>query len=171
MEVWKDIAGYEGLYQVSNLGRVKGLDRVVVNNKYGGNRLIKEAVIQATDTGNGYKIVGLRNEGKRKNFYVHRLVAAAFVPNPNQLTYINHIDYDRGNNTASNLEWVTQKDNVRYSSDRMKKPRAVTRSATGHKYIYLRGGRYRVCLPHQSERSFTNLPDALAYKGVVLDGR
>lgn len=168
MENWKDVAGYEGLYQVSNLGRVKSLERVVINNKYGGKRIVQESIVQATDNGHGYKIVGLHRERKRKNFYVHRLVASAFAPNPDRLTYINHIDYDRGNNNADNLEWCTQKQNTQYSSDRMKKPKSHCRpSNTGHKYIGLRNGRYRVCAPHKTDKTFASLEEALAYRGVV----
>ena len=171
MEIWKDIAGYEGLYQVSNLGRVKSLERVVTNNKHGGKRIVQEAVMQATDNGHGYKIVGLNRERKRKNFYVHRLVASAFVPNPDNLTYINHLDYDRGNNAESNLEWCTQKQNTQYSSDRMKKPKSRCKATnTGYKYIGLRNGRYRVCVRLKADKSFGSLEEALTFREAVLNG-
>jgi hypothetical protein len=172
MEIWKDVAGYEGLYQVSNFGRVKSLERKVKQGKYGNLRVVAEKVLRVSDNGNGYLQVCLRRNNKREQRYIHRLVAQHFVENKNQgCNVVNHKDHDTKNNKASNLEWVTQKDNVLYSVERMKKPRTVIRTATGHKYIYMRDGRYRVCLPHHSERSFANLPDALAYKGVVLDER
>lgn len=170
-EIWKDIKGYEGLYQVSNFGRIKSLERVAKSNKFGGVRTIKEAILHPTDNGNGYKIVGLRKAGRRKNCYIHRLVALAFIPNPNNLKYINHIDYDRENNKVSNLEWCTQKENVNYSRERMSKPRKVAYSKTGHKYIYLRNGKYRVCIPHKSERRFNSLDKALEYKGAIMNER
>ena len=72
--------------------------------------------MQSTDNGNGYKLIGLRKpKHKKKNFYVHRLVAEAFIPNPQNYTYINHKDYDRGNNNVDNLEWCTQSYNNKYS--------------------------------------------------------
>lgn len=162
MEIWKDVQGYEGLYQVSNLGRVKSLP------KYHYKR---ERILKPTDNGNGYKIVGIRENGRRLNFYVHRLVATAFVPNPKRLGYVNHKDYNKDNNMASNLEWCTQKENVNYSIERMKKPRQVTYSSTGHKYIYFRNGKYRVCVPNKIEKRFNTLEMALHYREVVLNER
>ena len=170
-EVWKDIKGYEGIYQVSNLGRIKSLEHTVRSNKCGGVRTIAEAILHPTDNGHGYKIIGLRNKGHRKNYYIHRLVATAFIPNPKQLEYINHIDYDRENNSVDNLEWCTQKDNVNYSKERMSKPRKVTYSNTGHKYIYLRNGKFRVCVPKKSEKGFNTLEEALTYKGAIMNER
>lgn len=70
-EIWKDIKGYEGLYQISNFGRVKSLARYVVNNKNGGKRLMEETLLYPSDNGNGYKIIGLRKSKVRKNHYIH----------------------------------------------------------------------------------------------------
>ena len=99
-EIWKDIEGYEGKYQVSNMGRVKTL-----NYRNSG----KEQILHSNPTG-GYCIVGLCKT-KRKTYYIHRLVAAAFVPNPENKPEVNHINHNKRDNRASNLEWVTQYEN------------------------------------------------------------
>lgn len=99
-EIYKDIKGYEGLYQVSNLGNVRSLR----NNKI---------LIKKTDR-YGYSVVNLANKIV-KTKKVHRLVAEAFIPNPNNLKTVNHIDKNRKNNNVNNLEWLSIKDNVNYS--------------------------------------------------------
>lgn len=106
MEIWKDIKGYEGLYQVSNLGRVKSLERYVENN---GGLQKKEEAIKATriDTG-GYYSTDLYINNEQKTWKVHRLVAMAFIPNPENKPTVNHKDGNKLNNSADNLEWSTQ---------------------------------------------------------------
>ena len=110
-EMWKDIKGYEGIYQVSNLGRVKNILRnrikTLTKNNY-----------------NGYYHVRLGYKDKVKNFYIHRLVAEAFIDNPNQYNIVNHKDFNKANNTFENLEWCNQKYNVNYTwiSGRMPAP-------------------------------------------------
>ena len=103
METWKAIAGYEGLYQVSNLGRVKSL-------WYG-----KEKILKPGKNTWGYLLVSLCKDGHTKQTYVHRLVSEAFIPNPNNLETVNHKDEVKTNNVASNLEWMSREDNVAYS--------------------------------------------------------
>lgn len=113
-EIWKDIPGYEGLYQVSNLGRVKSLERLVNNGvaDYTIAERIKtpsEKINKGRD--NGYLALALYKNNKSKNFYVHRLVAEAFVPNPQRKETVNHINGDKHDNRAQNLEWSTYKEN------------------------------------------------------------
>ena len=112
MEEWRDIAGYEGLYQVSNLGRVRSLDRVVECidsiRRYKG-RMMKQHRKQ-----NGYMECTVQKPGHRKQYLVHRLVAQAFIPNPDNLPEVNHLDENKANNRADNLEWVTQAENNAY---------------------------------------------------------
>ena len=101
-EIWKDIKGYEGLYQVSNLGRVK---RVATN------RILKQAKHHG-----GYMLVRLSKNGKPHTCTVHRLAAQAFIPNPENKPQVNHIDEDKTNNMIPNLEWVTAKENVNHGT-------------------------------------------------------
>lgn len=119
-EIWKDIKGYEGLYQVSNYGRVKSL-------KGTGNGIRKkdDIIILSFRNSNGYNRVHLMKNGKEQNIYVHRLVAEAFIPNPNNYPIVNHKDEDKSNNNVNNLEWCTHKYNVNYgtATERMSKTR------------------------------------------------
>ena len=103
-EVWKDVVGYEGLYQVSNLGRVKSL-------KYGKERILKSANI-----GRGYLKVNLWRNREQKQYLVHRLVGQSFIPNPNNLPEINHRDEDKTNNKVVNLEWCSSKYNANFGT-------------------------------------------------------
>lgn len=108
LEVWKDIAGYEGLYQVSNLGNVRSIKRL-------------EKVLKPQARKHGYLSVCLYGRGGNhrnfRQFSVHRLVAEAFIPNPRGATEVNHIDENKQNNAVDNLEWVTHQENC--STDSM----------------------------------------------------
>jgi hypothetical protein len=101
-EVWKDIKGFDGLYQVSNLGRIKSL-------RYGTN------ILKPFLTGKGYLTVDLCFKGKRKSVRVHRLVADAFIPNPTNKSQINHINGNKKDNSVKNLEWNTQSENINHA--------------------------------------------------------
>lgn len=164
-EVWKPIEGYEGLYEVSNLGRVRSLE---FRNGSGRHRRI--TVLSPTDNGHGYKIIGLLVNGKRKNHYVHRLVAKAFVPNPDSLPVIDHIDHDRGNNVADNLRWMTQGDNVRYSRGLMCKPRQKPMANTGERYIskQKKDGRYRLTIRRKQIGVFDTIENAVEVRDEIL---
>lgn len=105
LEIWRDIEGYEGIYQVSNLGNVRTL-------KWYGGTQVKS--IAQTDNGTGYKKVALSKQGKQKQLLVHRLVAMAFIPNPNNYEFVNHKDEDKTNNVVDNLEWCTKSYNSIY---------------------------------------------------------
>ena len=115
-EIWKDIKGYEGRYQVSNMGRVKSLKRTVTK-KNGRKQTIQERFLKPRGNSNGYLRVYLREGGDTgKNFSVHRLVCEAFHENPENKPCVNHIDENKVNNVASNLEWCTVKENCNHGT-------------------------------------------------------
>lgn len=111
-EIWKDILGYEGIYQVSNLGNVKSLDRDYIAGS-GSIRHISEHFIKPFKTPKGYLTVQLFKNGKGRTTLVHRLVAEAFIPNPDNKPQVDHINGDKKLNVASNLRWATNEENCR----------------------------------------------------------
>lgn len=118
-EVFKDILGYEGLYQISNYGRVKSLKRKNIFycglRKEYAERPVKEKILSISKSNRGYLQVCLTKNGKYKTFLVHRLVAQTFIPNPlNKLT-VNHIDGNKENNCVNNLEWATSSENIKHA--------------------------------------------------------
>ncbi|HJZ23679.1 MAG TPA: NUMOD4 domain-containing protein [Candidatus Babeliales bacterium] len=110
MEVWKDIIGYEGLYQVNNLGKIKTLSGFVRHNLYGKMK-VNEKIHKEYYTSRGYVRVNLRKNNKLKTHHVHRLVALSFIPNPNNKYQINHINGIKIDNKVENLEWCTNEEN------------------------------------------------------------
>lgn len=119
-EIWKDVVGYEGLYQVSNIGNVKSLN---------WRGLGKPKNLYLKPHNKGYLQVELAKDGNKKCYTVHQLVATAFIPNPNNLAQINHKDEDKKNNRVDNLEWCTRSYNAAYSIDRHpeRKPNGIGR--------------------------------------------
>ena len=116
-EIWKDIEGYEGLYQVSNLGRVKSLNRDhQANSRWGKTmkRVIKEKLLKEDKTGR-YLRVSLSKNGIKQRFSINRLVAQAFIPNIKNKPQVNHKDGNRDNNQVENLEWCTAKENMQHA--------------------------------------------------------
>ena len=123
MEIWKDIDNFIGKYQISNYGRVKSL------NYWGGK---KEGIMKPVPDKNGYLCVGLKNsdDGRKEIcLKIHRLVAIAFIPNPQNLPQVNHKDEDRTNNCVENLEWCDVRYNLNYGSHNEK----LRKSLTGRK--------------------------------------
>jgi len=106
MEIWKNVKGYEGYYQVSNKGRVRSIDRVIPDG-----RKYKGCIRVLCNDKDGYPYVVLAKNGKNKTLKIHRLVATTFIPNPQNKYAINHIDGNKENNSVENLEWVTQSEN------------------------------------------------------------
>lgn len=105
-EIWKPVKGYEGEYEVSNLGRVKSLPRKTTSGK----------LLKYSDNGNGYQHLVLTKNGSQRDFYVHRLVAQTFIPNPDNLPEVNHKDENKANNCVDNLEWCNKKYNMNYGT-------------------------------------------------------
>ena len=114
-EEWRPVCGFEGLYEVSNLGRIKSLSRIIRANTC-GKRIIPERILSNCINGSGYCTVVLCKNGKHTTFLVHRLVAEAFIPNPNNYPQVNHKDENPSNNCVENLEWCDQKYNSNYGT-------------------------------------------------------
>ena len=116
MENWKSVVGYEGLYEVSDLGRVKSL--------WHG----KDKILKPWKTHKGYLRVNLYKDGQRKMQFVHRLAAEAFIQNPNNLETVNHKDEDKTNNTVINLEWMSREDNNNYGTRNKRAGEAISKA-------------------------------------------
>lgn len=138
METWKDIKGYDGLYQVSNLGRVYGLT---------ANKVVKPHL-----NNSGYLRVDLYKGGKGKRFFVHRLVAETYIPNPNNYPQINHKDENKTNNQVTNLEFCDEKYNNNYGTGQQ-------RSAEKHK---------KAVFCAELKRSFKSITEASRKTGICL---
>lgn len=179
-EIWVAIDGYNGAYEVSNFGHIRSRCRKrLVKNRYGNTsyRTDRGKDIAPVDNGNGYLYVTLNANGKRKNHYIHRLVADAFCEKKQPDAVVNHKDRNRKNNHADNLEWCTQRENVLHSAPLMRRPKSkCKRTNTGEKYIsfYLLDGkcpRYRLNIRQQNVyKVFFSLEQAVAYRNEVMSG-
>lgn len=114
MENWKDIQGYEGHFQISDQGRIKSLKRQVPHKKR-GTLLVDEKILKPSIKAEGYEIIHLKVKGISKGHNVHRLVAEAFIPRVLEKPHVNHMDGDKTNNKASNLEWVSCNENMEHA--------------------------------------------------------
>ena len=124
-EIWKQVKGYEGIYEVSNLGRVKSLARTV-RAIYGrathySEQKVKERILKPSFSTYGYAYVALARNGKSKTTLVHRIVAEAFIPNPDDLPCVNHKDENPSNDCVDNLEWCTYSYNNTYKNIHLRK--------------------------------------------------
>ena len=113
-EIWKDIQGYEGEYQVSNLGRIKSLPRKRVTPT-GWPYLSKGKILTPKLRKDGYLEISLRTKGKGKSYFIHRLVAQAFIPNPYNKPQVNHLNGKKSDNRIENLECATRKENMQHA--------------------------------------------------------
>ena len=131
MEIWKDIEGYEGLYQVSNKGRAKRLQ---------SKGCKQERILTPVKNRCGYLRVTLCKDGQRRIYSVHRLVVQTFLPNPDNLPQVNHIDENKTNNTISNLEWCTNEYNCNHDTHNERSAKTKSKPVLGislDKKIYL----------------------------------
>lgn len=142
-EIWRNIPNYEGLYKVSNLGRVRSVDRLVTY-KNGVHHLHKGKLISYDTDVNGYYYIYLYKHGKRKAFKVHRLVALAFISNPHHYPCINHKDENRQNNNVNNLEWCTVKYNNNYGHHAIKERKSMLNNKLKSKPVlqYTKDGKF-----------------------------
>lgn len=204
-EVWKDVDGYEELYQISNLGRVRRLKGycqldnnkrryrayVYVNRKKIsiGTYETKQQAKVARDiyvnmhpecywyqiinphVVRDYYSVSLSKDCVCKHYYIHRLVAKAFIPNPNNYPVVNHRDYNKLNNRVDNLEWCTQEFNVRHSSEYMKIPKTKDIRQKFEKYIRKKGDKYELCIRlngYRYYKRFQDLNQAIEQRDDIL---
>lgn len=127
-EKWEEIKGFNGRYFVSTLGNIKSVYTYRYNNKTKKPELLYRAkILKASIDKQGYKTVNLWNNGQKKTYKIHRLVAKTFIPNPNNYLVINHIDENKMNNDISNLEWCTQKHNILHSVKKLAQRRKIVR--------------------------------------------
>lgn len=164
---WRDVVGYEGLYQVSDHGDVRSVDRITTGDR---NRKIKGKQLKQTKSTTGYYKVELCKDGHAISTKVHRIVANAFINNPENKPYINHIDNNPLNNFVENLEWCTQKENIQHAIkigaiSYTRKPRVATDEiieSVLNEYI-----------PYDREHSIRaisrrlGIPDATIYAGIA----
>ena len=120
-EVWKDVPNYEGIYKVSNFGRIKMVKRTLIDSL--GKKINKKEHILKPRTGNRYYMIALYKNGKREDLLLHRLIAQTFIPNPENKPFVNHKDENCFNNCSDNLMWCTQKENMNWGTinERMSK--------------------------------------------------
>ena len=162
-EIWKAVRYYEGLYEVSNYGRVRSLERIVID-KNGKCKTVHGKFLTQHDNGRGYLFVNLYKNDKCKREYVHRLVALAFIENPNKLPQVNHKDEDKQNNYVENLEWCDSKYNNNYGNHISKMISTCTKNGGYEQF---------------SERMKKDNPNKGQYKGgdnshakkVICDGK
>ena len=131
-EKWRPVVGYEGLYEISNLGRVKSVERTMpytFRTKSGELRdshyHVSEKILKQGRRIDGYADVSLSRNGVTILHCVHRLLAEAWVPNPNHYKYVNHIDLDKTNNSLNNLEWISNSGNVNHAVERYSNPQSI----------------------------------------------
>lgn len=117
IEEWRPIVDYEGFYEVSNLGNLHSVDRVIHRDSVQGDMLIHGRLIYPTPTPKGYMRVQLSKQGRRRNHMVHVLVAKTFIPNPENKPEVNHDDGIKSNNKVGNLLWATQSENQQHAYD------------------------------------------------------
>lgn len=115
-EIWSEVKGYEGLYEISSYGNIRSIDRRF-KDSIGRNRLIKSTLLKTRKNKNGYIDIVLLKEGRQSSFLIHRLVALNFIINNDNKEQINHKDGNKQNNNICNLEWCTRKENIKHSFD------------------------------------------------------
>lgn len=168
-EEWREIPGYDGRYQVSSLGNFRSVstNRCIHGSLTKIKRIRNFSLI---DNGNGYLYVSVSDNGKRRNIYIHRAVAEAFIPHEKGKNVVNHKDFNKKNNCVENLEWCDQRQNVQYSSHRMKKPKSACRNTnTGEKYITLKRGKYVLNIKGRICKTFSDLSEAKMCKEEILN--
>lgn len=150
-EIWKEIPGYEGYFEVSNLGNFRSKDRII-KYKQNGTRLYPGKMLKVEQMQDGYQRIVLMKDAVKKRYMCHRLVALTFIPNPDELPQVNHKDGIRNNNCVENLEWCTQSQNEKHSIQVLGK---TMKGKTNSKPVY--------CL--ELDRTFNSMRQATEFLG------
>ena len=150
-EIWKEIPGYEGYFEVSNFGNFRSLDRII-KYKNNGFRKYPGKMLKVEQMQDGYQRIVLMKDAIKKRYMCHRLVALAFIDNPNNLPQVNHKDGIKNNNHVDNLEWCTQSQNERHSINTLGK---TMKGKTNSKPVY--------CL--ELDRNFESMSQAIKFLG------
>ena len=171
----KAVKGYEGYYEVDMYGRVYSLERTITVNDNGRvyEKPVKECELSQSTHSAGYKTVGLTRNGKTENAYVHRLVAEAYIPNPQNLPFINHKDEDKANNFVTNLEWCTVQYNNTYGDKNERQANAIRGRKHTQEHIekIRRGnmgkhGKQKEVICVDDGKHFPSYADASLYYGI-----
>ena len=149
-EEWKEVDGFEGLYEVSNFGRVKSVSRYVKNGLT-EKKINEKILVCSREKKTGYLRVTLCKNGKQKIVKVHRLVAFAFLPNLNNYPQVNHKDEDKSNNRVDNLEWCTAKYNMNYGKRNERAAKSNTNGTRSRPVIQIKDGNIIAEFPSASE--------------------
>ena len=138
IETWKDAVGYEGIYEISSLGSLRTKEGKITRTNRHGERHWKQRILKLKSDRNGYKRVSLWIDGKNQDWLVHRLVAIAFLPNPNKYPMVNHKDGNTSNNNYENLEWCDSNHNVNHAFDNGLMPATKTKltNEDGDEFIF-----------------------------------
>lgn len=152
-EEWRDIPGYENLYQASNLGRIRSVERYIERADGYKNHIMPRVLKQKKNNSNNYLLVNLHKDKKPKRYLVHRLIAITFIPNPHNLPQVNHKDENPQNNKVSNLEWCDCKYNICYGTARRRHSEHVKNRPDISKPVeqYTRDGVYIATYPSSVE--------------------
>lgn len=170
VEIWKDIPGFEEYYEASYSGQIRSKPRLSYNGRTFGQRV--ERIKKWNKVKGGYYQTPLCTPDVKKPFYVHRLVASAWIPNPDNKPFINHKDGDKGNNSVPNLEWCTRSENVLHayrtglmSNQGIKHPQAklTEQDVLNIRERYAKGeSSYKIFNSGDYDMSYTNIKDIIA---------
>lgn len=170
-EIWKDIKGYEEMYQVSNLGRIRSLDRYVRHKKIGSIRLIKGKIMSPTiSKSTGYLTTTLYKQGKGKQVTIHRLVAEAFIFNPTDKPEVNHINGIRSDDRVENLEWVNRRENQLHAYRVLKRGYKLPTKEQRKKYLDTLGKeiiQYELQIIIKEKARYNSIREAERQTGIV----
>lgn len=164
-ETWKDINGYERLYQISNLGRVRRIGEY--RNRY--KTWVSNRYLKLKEGTNPYLYVDLSKDNKVKRYLVHRLVAEAFIDNSKECNEVNHIDGNKQNNKAENLEWCTRKENLKHSLDTGLRKRKIPLEKYDYVYNEILNGRTYRSLAEEFNVGKTKIADIVKSKRKEYD--